>query len=130
MPTTPEHVHEGNIALLNGTARLYYEAHITVEPLDERMPLYATFVELCRRYDFRPAEFLLVKPFGNPPDAFASARSTDLAALVQRVRSLGKALVAANIEVWRYKVEDTLFDSRKDGDQLDVGFVEPLGTTR
>lgn len=93
---------------------LYYEAHVTAEP-----SVYPgdreTFETVCRKHRFRPAKLLMQKrdetPERSANDAFATARSRDLGELEQRIKDLVEALAGAMIQVWRYKIEETLVDS-------------------
>jgi hypothetical protein len=94
---------------------LYLEAHITIEPVfDERREL-AT--EVAGRFNFKLAELLMKKRAEDTEersakDTFMTGHSKSKNDLSLRVQHLVRALQAHGFKVWRYKVEDTLVDSR------------------
>lgn len=103
-------------------ARLYYECHITVEPLYEATR-QAEFAETCADFGFRPAKLLMQK--GNTletshRDAFATTRGSDYDDVRSRMERCIIAIRSKGISVWRYKIEDTLLDSRDDKDPLSL----------
>lgn len=96
---------------------LYYESHVTIEPVfDDRLD---RFRELVKIDDFRAADLLMQKRLEDTPerskyDTFCTGRSSDLNHLREHMISLVKRLQAEGFTVWRYKIEDTLMDSRYD----------------
>jgi hypothetical protein len=101
---------------------LYYEAHVTIEPVwDERL---AEFKRIAEDEDFRVADLLMQKRVEDTPerskfDSFCTGRNNDRHALTGNMIRLILNLKAAGFQVWRYKIEDTLMDSRYQ-DVLDV----------
>jgi hypothetical protein len=57
------------------TAKLYYEAHITIDPYPADSDLARSMEEVCRRYNLRVSTFLMFHEDDKTPKAFASARS-------------------------------------------------------
>lgn len=94
---------------------LYYEAHVTIEPVfDERLHL---FRETAERYGFRVADLLLQKRKSDKPerskrDSFCTARSNDFDKLKSWTECLMVDLKGLGFQVWRWKIEDTLIDVR------------------
>lgn len=94
---------------------LYYEAHITIEPVfDDRLE---TFKKIASAYRFRVAELLMQKRSSDTPersqyDSFCTGRSNDYTDLHDRMALMMIELKAENFHVWRYKIEDTILDSR------------------
>lgn len=103
------------------TTELYFEAHITLDPvLDEaRMKLLK---EIAASYDFRIADLIMVKGEPNQKDAFCSARDNDLENMKLRIMHCVRMLKKAGFVVRRYKLENTLIDSRQAvcGDILEI----------
>jgi hypothetical protein len=97
---------------------LYYETHITIEPVfDGELDRLR---QACTPYAFRTSEFLLEKrPVDTPDrsryDAFCNGRSHAASELERRTLACRAALEAAGFRVWRHKLEATLIDSRYDG---------------
>lgn len=97
--------------------RHYYEAHVTIEPVfGERRE---EFTKIAREYGFHVAELLMQKrkkdsPIRSSKDAFCTGRSISSADLEDRMVELVRALKAARFQVWRYKIESTVLDSRYD----------------
>ena len=113
-------------------SRLYYEAHVTIEPLtDETRPVVEN---LCSRLGFKIAEFLMQRAApgqedvpANDPNSFTSARDVSSQKIGQRVRALVLCLRAMGVEVRRYKIEDTMLDTKHEDDLLDVLGQFPQG---
>jgi hypothetical protein len=107
------------------TTELYFECHITIEPVfDQRLEL---FHGMSKRHGFHVAELLMQKRFQDTPqrsklDSFATGRSKDYNDLFARMEELIGSLQANEFEVWRYKIENTLIDSKYGDDtvRLDV----------
>jgi hypothetical protein len=96
---------------------LYYEAHVTVEPVfDERLE---QFSELCKKYQFRAADLLMKKRKNDTParssfDSFCTGRSNIQSELFDRMIGLLDDLKNSDFKVYRYKIEAALFDSKID----------------
>ena len=108
------------------TARLYYEAHITLEPVfGDRLEL-ARFI--CKQWGFKVADLLMQKrllatPERSTNDTFATGHGKDYEDLANLMRGCIAHLISFEFKVWRYKIEDTLLDSRHDGDVLNAGIT-------
>ncbi len=101
---------------MNDQSTLYFECHVTLPGAvhDEKL-----FGEICARFGFKPATFTMVKD-GPVPDAFTSARDKSYAKLVQRMTDLIRALQLNGFFVSRYKIEDTLLDTKYQVDPLNL----------
>lgn len=100
---------------------LYYECHITFEPVN--LPERAKLKEICEEFGFRVATFIMEKD--SPiPDAFASARAVSYATIVMLMVAVVATLNAAGFKVKRYKIENTLLDTNKQGDVLGILSLE------
>lgn len=100
---------------------LYYESHVTVEPVFDARLEQLKF--LCDLHGFRVADLLMQKRFSDAPersrfDTFCSSRSVDLAVLETRMFGLVNACLNAGFKVWRYKIEDVILDSKVDDSRL------------
>lgn len=101
--------------------RHYYEAHVTIEPVfEERLERFKT---LCADYKFHVASLLMQKRKTDTPersanDSFCTGRSTSYSDLEGRMLALVQLLRAQSFEVWRYKIESTMLDSRYDDSKL------------
>ena len=103
-----------NLAAYLARSRLYYEAHVTIPPLDNRQ--LEEVDALCEKYDFRRSTFEMHKD-GLLPNAFVSARDESRDAIVGRVADMVAELVRRGYTVLRWKIEDTMLDSAR-GDSL------------
>ncbi len=96
-------------------ATLYYEAHITIEPVfDKRRELAA---QMAVNGGFRLADLLMKKRESDTEersskDTFMTGHSKSYTNIATRTLMMVKQLKAAGFKVWRYKIEDTLMDSR------------------
>ncbi len=99
--------------------RLYYEAHITVKPNLEIIPLHDwhTFREWAEAHDFRASRFDVDEVDHYDGAWFLSNRSTNLEEMKDRINYAVNILTQCNYKVLRWKIEDTLLDS-KYGDTL------------
>src|SRR5690349_10698437 len=94
---------------------LYFEAHVTIEPVfDDRL---TRFQEVCGWHGFRAAELLMKKRSADTPersqhDSFCTGRDQIYELLERRMRMLVQDLRREGFQVWRYKIEDTIIDSR------------------
>ena len=97
-------------------SRLYYEAHITIEP-----QVGATFADrlgdAAGEKGWRMSTFAMFKPGQPQPDAFISYRDKSLRSIVEAVQDMVRTLERRGFTVLRWKIEDTLFDSKR-GDAL------------
>ncbi len=98
----------------NPTTRLYFEAHVTVEPVfDGRLQELA---EIAFEHRFKVADLLMQKRKVDSPDrsrfdTFCTSRSKDFEDIKTRTGQLVFDLQDKGFAVWRYKIEDTLVDS-------------------
>lgn len=96
---------------------LYFEAHVTIEPVEGER--HEAFGVICGLHGFRVAELLMKNRKSgtlerSPYDSFCTGRSPKYADLEGRMLRLLKDLREAGYQIWRYKIEDTLLDSRSD----------------
>lgn len=98
-------------------ARLYYESHVTIEPVfdDERERAHV----IASRHGFKLAKLLMQKRTVDTPerskhDTFMTSHGTDSEDIIKRTQDVVIELIANGFRVWRYKVEDTLLDSRNE----------------
>lgn len=95
---------------LKETSKLYFEAHVTLEPIAD--PWRRSLVEcLAFKHQFRMAKLLMQKG-EHSPDAFLTGRDSKRAPLVGRMTGLIMDLKAHQFLVTRYKIENTILDSR------------------
>lgn len=100
---------------------LYYEAHVTIAPVfDDRLEL---FKEIAARHQFRVADLLMKKRADDTPemsqyDSFCTGRDTNMPEILRRIACMVCDLQLEGFDVWRYKLEDTLIDSRTDDTML------------
>ena len=119
------------------TARLYYEAHITVSmpkpPEDEiaKLPAieqssarshwlgqqWSQFSTAARMRDWKASRFDIDEVDSYDGAWFLSARDTDRAKIAERILTMIQKLDFLDYEVIRWKIEDTVVDS-KHGDEV------------
>jgi hypothetical protein len=97
------------------TTELYFECHITVEPCGDD---YAKLEQIGKPFNFKPATFLMSKDDSLVADAFISGRSRDYEDIVERMRGVLKVLATTGYTILRYKIENTLVDTKYRGDSL------------
>lgn len=96
---------------------LYYEAHITIEPVfDERREHAAA---IAKHYNFALAELLMKKRTEDTEqrsskDTFMTGHSKSFKDLKARTIDCINHLKQDSFKVWRYKIEDTILDSRSE----------------
>lgn len=96
---------------------LYYEGHVTVEPVfDDRLEHLKTLVS-C--YGFRVADLLMKKRDEDTEersanDSFMTGHDKKYETLLHRMTSLVWILNERGFQVWRYKIESVVLDSRID----------------
>lgn len=95
----------GRLMLTN----LYYESHITIDPVHEDE--LKKFKKLAAKYNFRVAKLLMEKT-PSTIEAFCTSRSNDYTQIVNDTICLVEALQGEGFHVRRYKIEDTLVDSK------------------
>ena len=105
-------------------SKRYYESHITVDPvMDDDRRSQAAIVASCS--GFKLAKLVMLKD-GSPHtgDTFMTCRSKNLESIKTRTRTAVQQLEREGFPVRRWKIEDTLFDS-KSGDNLNSLRDEP-----
>lgn len=114
----------------NFTAKHYLECHVTIEPVfDEDLESVKVIAE---NHGFKVPHLLMKKRKADTEtrskhDTFMTSHSKELEDIHNRMVSVIQELQKYNFEVWRYKIEDIICDSRY-GDYLDVcdGSPEPV----
>lgn len=122
-------------------AKHYFEAHVTIEPVfDDDEPRYLladvdlsdgtpsdldVLKSVAREFKFKVADLLMQKrkrgtQERSKDDTFCTGRSKDLEDLKDRTAGLVRRLTEFGYEVWRYKIEDTILDS-KINDEMGLG---------
>lgn len=104
---------------------LYYEAHITIAPVLDEEKL-KDLRELVKPLGFRVADLLMRVPGRGRPsdlqrselDTFLSSRSDSRDDIVARTALCCAVLRGAGFEVWRYKVEAAILDTKINPDKL------------
>lgn len=94
---------------------LYYESHITIEPVNEVGREIIARVILP--YNFKLAKLLMQKRDDDTLerskfDTFCTGHGSDEADIVQRMADCVRALQENGFKVWRYKIECVTIDSR------------------
>jgi hypothetical protein len=97
------------------TTPLYYESHITISPV------FGTDREQAEKigevYGFRMAKLVMRKAANDPgsnhtDDSFMTGHSINLADIEERTAKTALSLRAAGFVIRRYKIEETMCDSR------------------
>ena len=97
------------------TAKHYYEAHVTIEPVfDGRLEIAKLVGE---GWKFKIADLLMKKREADTEersskDTFMTSHSKELEDITTRTIEVVKQLKLKGFKVWRYKIEDTVLDSR------------------
>ena len=96
-------------------SKLYYEAHITIEPVFDEAREYVRVVAEANK--FKLADLLMKKRSEDTEersskDTFMTGHSKSLLDIETRTRDTIRELQEAGFKVWRYKIEDTILDSR------------------
>lgn len=97
------------------TTKLYYEAHITIDPVFGARRLTAQDIASARA--FRVAKLILRKdasanPEEHTDDTFMTGHSINFVDIMRRTKALCEDLKQSNFVVRRYKIEETVMDSR------------------
>ena len=100
--------------VLPDTIGRYFEAHVTVEPIQGIMRDYDAFAEYCRKIGWRASRFEHDDVDEIAGKWFMSTRHPSHSQTVQMVQGV---LNNAPGHILRYKIEETLLDS-KCGDRL------------
>ena len=91
-------------------SNLYYESHITIDPVFyDRLEEFKT---IAARYNYRVTELLMVKEDQSTKDSFCTSRSKNYTQITNDTISLVDMLQRKGFKVLRYKIEDTLVDSK------------------
>lgn len=96
-------------------SKLYFECHITVEPVfDTKLEVIKL---VAAPYRFHVADLLMRKRLADTPersqfDTFLTGRDKFYGDLEDRMYLLVDDLVERGYAVWRYKIEDTVLDVR------------------
>ena len=90
-----------------------FEGHVTIEPVFDADREKAD--QLAKLYGFKLADLLMQKkrsalPERSDKDTFMTGHSADFDSLKARMENLGRDLRAAGFSVWRYKIEEILWD--------------------
>lgn len=99
--------------LLGAESRLYYEAHITVEATES----FDQFLHWSRNHGWKASRFDQDEVDAYHGMWFMSQRSKVLSKIVDDTRATVAKLEASGLKIIRWKVEDTILDS-KHGDTL------------
>lgn len=97
---------------------LYYEAHITIEPLlTDELRTFAQ--DVVKPFKFKLADLLMIKrdkatEQRSDKDTFMTGHSKSRLDIETRTRDAVVWLQQHGIKVWRYKIEDTLLDSKSE----------------
>lgn len=96
-------------------ADLYYESHVTINPVFDAKREEAS--ALANRYGFKLAKLLMKKRSTDDAedsklDTFMTGHGQDLGDIKDRTKSLVLELQSSGYTVLRYKIEDTILDSR------------------
>ena len=108
--------------VMNNDAKYYFEAHVTIEPVFDQRLEYAAAI--AREYKFKIADLLMKKRNEDTAqrsqyDTFMTGHSKHYDDIQNRIYKLVTTLKSKGFKVWRYKIEDTLMDSKLN-DELEV----------
>ena len=99
---------------MSNRAALYYESHVTINPVPEEQR--HVIEELGKPFKFKLAKLLMEKSNGtrlpSTIDTFMTAHGMELDDMRDRVIGLVNSLNKNGFTVRRYKIEDTICDSR------------------
>lgn len=99
----------------NNKSKLYFESHVTIEPVfDEKLEVVSA---LAKKHGFRVANLLMKKRSEateerSDKDTFMTTSSKYFDDISTRTRDLVWQLQKEGFKVWRYKIEDTVLDSK------------------
>lgn len=92
------------------TSLLYYEAHVTIDPVPEDQR--ETLQKMVTPDKFKLAKLLMDKGVPSQLDTFMTGHGKDLEDITSRVKNVCETLIKSGYKVRRYKIEDTILDSR------------------
>lgn len=95
---------------MSNIARHYFEAHVTIDPVHGKDRCNVD--DISRANHFKLAKLFMVKGVEASEDTFITGHAIELDLLTLRLRSLVASLQASGYVVRRYKIEDTVLDSR------------------
>jgi len=100
---------------------LYYEAHVTIEPVFDEDLL--NFIFICKEHKFYVATLLMQKRKDateerSKCDSFCTSHGQDPNELKKRMFALLDDLKKESYQVWRYKIEIISLDSRYDDSEF------------
>lgn len=98
-------------------AKLYYEAHVTIDPVFGEIRAHAR--QIATTYGFRLAKLIMRKheADGETPaqdDTFMTGHAVESENIIARLKALVAHLHERGFKVRRYKIEDTILDSRSE----------------
>ena len=109
--------------------QLYFESHVTIEPVfdDECFKCFGhndcisklqRVQEVCKSHGFKLAELLMQKrressQDRSKDDTFCTGRSKSYEDIHNRMVGLIVDLKSDGFKVWRYKIEDIIMDSKQ-----------------
>lgn len=93
---------------------LYYEAHVTIEPLWRQSDILR-FESLVNEFKFKAATLLMRKERltnleRSDKDAFCTGHGKEFSEVHNRTLALVEFLKSSGFSVWRYKIEAILLD--------------------
>ena len=107
------------------TTELYFECHITIDPVFSQARMRAE--SLAKKYDFKLAKLLMDKGVHDAIDlelskldTFMTGHDVNYENLKERMIMLISQLNHWGYKVRRYKIENTLLDSRNQNDPLNL----------
>jgi len=98
------------------TSKLYYEAHVTIDPVFDERREHASAIAMT--YGFRLAKLIMRKQEATAEqpakdDTFMTGHGVELSMITRRLVKLVEHLKERGFVVRRYKIEDTIMDSRQ-----------------
>lgn len=111
----PKVYHKTLAPMTKHTTELYFECHITVDPVYD-VQLECLQI-LAAGWRFKVADLLMRKRLEDTPersqfDTFLTGRGNNFEDLYRRMIELVKVCEEQGFKVWRYKIENTLLDVR------------------
>jgi len=101
---------EGNPDFFHPRTRLYFECHISLEPVEPEFD--EMLKSVAHAFGFRVAKFLMKKADSLEPDDFLTTRGREYADVEQRMNDCVFILEQMGFIVKRSKIEDTLYDTK------------------
>jgi hypothetical protein len=103
--------------MMDDEVKYYLESHITIEPVFDADRDVAD--ALGAKYQFKLAHLLMQKErkataARSDRDTFMTGHSKSRKDIIERTKNCVRDLQQAGFKVWRYKIEDTLIDSRNE----------------